>query len=53
VTSAKAWGTGIAWYLVPGVRFAVNYERTRFRAGATTGDRAPENFLVVRVQQVF
>ena len=53
VTSAKAWGTGVTWHLAPAVRLAVNYERTHFRAGATTGDRAPENFLVVRVQQAF
>jgi phosphate-selective porin OprO/OprP len=53
VTSAKAWGAGIAWHLAPAVRFAVNYERTNFTAGATTGNRTPENFLVVRVQQSF
>ena len=53
VTSAKAWGAGITWHLAPAMRFAVNYERTRFTAGATSGNRAPENFLVVRVQQAF
>jgi phosphate-selective porin OprO/OprP len=53
VTSAKAWGAGITWHLAPAVRLAVNYERTLFTAGATTGNRAPENFLVVRVQQAF
>lgn len=53
VTSAKAWGAGITWHLAPAVRFAVNYERTQFAAGATTGDRVPESFLVARVQQSF
>jgi phosphate-selective porin OprO/OprP len=53
VRSAKAWGGGIIWHLAPAVRFAVNYERTEFAAGAPTGDRAPENFLVIRVQQAF
>jgi phosphate-selective porin OprO/OprP len=53
VTSAKAWGGGIIWHLAPAVRFAVNYERTQFTNGAPTGDRQPENFLVVRVQQAF
>lgn len=53
VTSAKAWGAGITWHVVPGARFAVNYEQTHFTGGAATGDRVPEHFLVVRVQQVF
>jgi phosphate-selective porin OprO/OprP len=53
VTSAKAWGGGMTWHLAPAVRFAVNYERTHFTAGANTGARASENFLVVRVQQAF
>jgi phosphate-selective porin OprO/OprP len=53
VTSAKAWGAAITWHLAPAVRVAVNYEQTHFTAGAASGDRAPENFLVVRVQQVF
>jgi phosphate-selective porin OprO and OprP len=53
VTSAKAWGAGITWHPAPGERFAVNYERTHFTAGAATGNRAPENSLVVRVQQAF
>jgi phosphate-selective porin OprO and OprP len=53
VMSAKAWGTGVTWYLAPAVRFALNYERSHFTAGAGSGDRAPENFLVVRFQQAF
>jgi phosphate-selective porin OprO/OprP len=53
VTSAKAWGAGITWHPVLGARFAVNYERTHFTAGAASGDRAPEHFLVVRIQQAF
>lgn len=53
VTSAKAWGAGITWHPVPGARFAVNYEQTHFTAGAASGDRAPEHFLVVRIQQAF
>ena len=53
VTSAKAWGAGIKWHLAPAVHFAVNYERTRFAAGAATGNRTNENFFVVRIQQAF
>jgi phosphate-selective porin OprO and OprP len=53
VTSAKAWGAGITWHLAPGVRFAVNYERTHFTAGAASGNREPESFLVARIQQSF
>jgi phosphate-selective porin OprO/OprP len=53
VKSAKAWGAGIKWHLAPGEHFAVNYERTRFAAGAPTGNRADENFFVVRIQQAF
>jgi hypothetical protein len=37
----------------PGEHFAVNYERTRFRRGRSTGNRADENFFVVRIQQAF
>jgi phosphate-selective porin OprO/OprP len=51
VTRAKAWGAGITWHPVPGARFAVNYEQTHFTAGATSGDRTPERFLVIRIQQ--
>jgi phosphate-selective porin OprO/OprP len=53
VTSAKAWGAGITWHLAPAVRFAVNYEQTKFTDGAASGDRTPEKFLVVRIQQSF
>lgn len=53
VTGAKAWGAGVTWHLAPAVRIAVNYERTRFTGGATTGNRAPEHFLVTRFQQAF
>ena len=53
VRSAKAWGAGITWHLAPGVRVAANYERTTFTAGATTGDRVPETFVVARIQQSF
>lgn len=31
----------------------VNYEDTRFTGGASTGNRAPEHFLVTRIQQAF
>jgi phosphate-selective porin len=50
---AGAWGAGIAWHLAPAVRFAANYERTSFTAGAATGNRVAENFLAVRIQESF
>lgn len=53
VRDATAWGVGVTWHLVRGVQLSVNYEETRFTAGATSGDRATEHFFVTRFQQSF
>ena len=50
---AKAWGVGLNWHFSRAVKVAVNYERTTFVGGATTGDREPENALITRFQTSF
>lgn len=50
---ARAWGVGINWYLARAIKVVVDYEHTTFDGGAATGDRAPENFVVTRVQHSF
>jgi phosphate-selective porin OprO and OprP len=50
---AKAWGVGLNWHFTRAVKVAVNYERTTFTLGATTGDREPENAVITRFQTSF
>jgi phosphate-selective porin OprO/OprP len=50
---AKAWGVGVNWHFTRAVKIAVNYERTTFTGGATTGDREPENAVITRFQTSF
>lgn len=53
VRTAKAWAAGVTWHFARAVQLAVNYETTTFTGGATAGDRAPEHFLVTRLQEAF
>jgi phosphate-selective porin OprO/OprP len=46
---AHSWGVSANWYLARGVRLSATYERTGFD-GAGVNTRAPEHFLVTRVQ---
>jgi phosphate-selective porin OprO and OprP len=41
---------GTNWILNSGVKFSANYERLHFERGADTGDRAPEQALLTRMQ---
>jgi phosphate-selective porin OprO/OprP len=50
---ARAWGLGLNWHFTRAVKVAVNYERTSFTGGAATGDREPENALIIRFQTSF
>ncbi len=50
---AKAWGAGVNWHFTRAVKIAVNYERTTFTGGATTGDREAENAVITRFQTSF
>jgi phosphate-selective porin OprO/OprP len=50
---ARAWGAGVNWHFTRAVKVAVNYERTTFTGGAATGDREPENAVVMRFQTSF
>lgn len=52
-SKARAWGVGVNWYLARAIKVVVDYERTTFTGGTATGDRAPENFVVTRVQHSF
>jgi phosphate-selective porin OprO/OprP len=50
-TTAKAWTTGVNWYLTPNLRYLVNVERTVFEGAAAP--RPAENALVFRSQVSF
>jgi phosphate-selective porin OprO and OprP len=50
---AKAWGVGLNWHFTRAVKLVVNYERTTFTGGATTGDREAENAVITRFQTSF
>ena len=50
---AKAWGVGVNWHFTRAVKVGLNYERTTFTGGATTGDREPENAVIGRFQTSF
>ena len=53
VRKARAWAVGVTWHLARAEQIEVNYEDTRFTGGAGTRNRAPEHFLVTRIQQAF
>ena len=47
---ATAWAVGLNWYMNENLRWALDYERTRFDGGAAAGtDRDDENALLLRV----
>jgi phosphate-selective porin OprO/OprP len=51
---ATAAGVGVNWYINKNVKFALDYERTRFDGGAAGGaDREDENALLTRLQLNF
>jgi phosphate-selective porin OprO/OprP len=54
-SASKAEGFGIAvnWYLNQFVKLVLDFERTTFDGGASSGDRSPENVLQTRVQLAF
>lgn len=46
---ASAWGLGLNWYLNANLKWAFNYERTRFEGGAAGGaDRHDEEVFLTR-----
>jgi phosphate-selective porin OprO/OprP len=53
VRDARTWGAGANWYLSRGVRLMVDYDETRYRGGAATGDRERERSVQTRVQTSF
>jgi phosphate-selective porin OprO and OprP len=53
VQKAKAVGIGVNWHFTRAVKVMVDYERTTFTGGATTGDREPENTVITRFQTSF
>lgn len=47
---ATAWGIGLNWYLNDNVKWALDYEHTRFEGGAAAGaDRDNEDALLLRM----
>lgn len=53
IRKARAWGIGVTWHLARAEQIELNYEATRFTGGAAVSNRAPEHFLVTRIQQAF
>ena len=51
--AAEEWGVGFNWYLNRNVRVDLDYERTEFEGGASSGDREDENVLLSRFQIAF
>ena len=52
-SEAKAWAVGLNWYLARAIKVVADYEHTTFTGGASSGDRDPEDFVVIRVQYAF
>lgn len=51
--AAESWALGVNWYLNRNVKLQLDYERTQFEGGATSGDREDENVLFSRFQIAF
>jgi phosphate-selective porin OprO/OprP len=51
--SARAAGIGVNWYLNRNLKWALDYEVTRFEGGAPGGDRPDEKALFTRFQLGF
>lgn len=50
---ARAAGVGVNWYLNRNLKWALDYEVTRFTGGAAGGDRPQEKALFTRFQVAF
>lgn len=50
---ARAAGIGVNWYLNRNLKWALDYELTRFKGGAVGGDRPDEKALFTRFQIAF
>lgn len=50
---ARAVGVGVNWYLNRNLKWALDYEVTRFKGGAVGGDRPDEKALFTRLQLAF
>jgi phosphate-selective porin OprO/OprP len=48
--TAAAWSIGLNWYLNKNAKFTLDYEQTKFKGGAATGDRRTEKIIFSRVQ---
>jgi phosphate-selective porin OprO/OprP len=53
VRKAFAWSLGLNWWLNRNIRQIVDFERTTFTGGSTSGDREPENAIFIRTQVSF
>lgn len=51
--AARAWCTGINWYLNYFTKLQFEYENTHFQRGAVKGNRPTENAVMERVQLAF
>lgn len=51
--AARAFGTGINWYLNRNFKIQLDYELTRFDGGASSGDRPDERVLTSQFALIF
>jgi phosphate-selective porin OprO and OprP len=51
--SVHAWGVGLNWYLTRNLKAMLDYERSSFDGGASSGDREDENVILSRLQVAF
>jgi phosphate-selective porin OprO/OprP len=51
--AARDFGVGLNWWVNAFFRAGVSFDRTDFSGGAASGDRAPENVLIGRLQVAF
>jgi len=50
---ARAWTSGLNWYLNRNIKIVLDYEQTHFDGGAVTGDRPTERGVFSRLQFSF
>lgn len=51
--SARSWGIGLNWYLNKNLKWMLDYDKTAFNGGSSSGDRQDEQAILTRFQISF